>query len=208
MLKTSKVLVALGVVAGLGVAALPLSSYAAIADDSKESTVQLEIEESLTLDLVGTTAGSADVDFGKISLDADPVDKDLTATVKTNSASGYKLTLQDKDTDNALVNTTDNTKTIDAGTPAKGVSAWGFKTGTITTAGTNSAAAFTGYTEVPTSDGTAAVIVNSDGPSKVDATTPANNGDTAVITFGVSASSAQAAGTYNDIVVVTASANV
>jgi len=196
----------LGVVAGLGVAALPLSTYA-VDPVSKESLVQTEIKDTLSLTLTGTddADGNTIVKLGELLPDGDIMSANLTAKVKTNSGDGYTLTLADKDADNNL---TSGANTITAGTPAVGTSAWGFKMGTIVTAdgATQSAAAVNDYIAVPVT-GSAVTIVNSNKPTKVDATTPANNGDSAVITFGASASSAQAAGTYSDTVVVTAAAN-
>lgn len=206
MSKVSTTLAALGVVAGLGVAALPLSTYA-IDPVAKDSTINAEVKETLTMTMSSTddaTAGST-IDLGVLEADGAIESADLTVKVKTSNKGGYNITLADKDGDNALTSGSD---TIEAGTPAVGKSAWGFKMGAITTAdgATQSAAAVSDYIAVPVN--TAPVtIVNSDKPTKVDATTPANNGDTAVITFGASASSAQAAGKYSDVITVTAAAN-
>lgn len=208
MSRSSRLLAVLGVVSGLGVAAMPLSSYA-IDPVPKESEVQATIEPTLTLNLTSeadATAG-ATVNLGTLAADGDIAFKDLTARVKTNNGSGYNLSLATQDANNAMIRD-GGTEEIKAGTPAKGKSAWGFKMGDIAVAAdaAQSAAAVADYVPVPAT-GSAQVIVNSDKPTKVDETTPANSGDTAVITFGASANSAQAAGTYKATVVVTASAN-
>lgn len=205
MSKLTQSIAILGVVAGLGVAALPLSSYAAPADVSKDATVQLTVEDTLSLELTAGEETSGEtamplVNLGIATPDGDIVDADLTATVKTNSKTGYTLKLEDKDESNDLVSGEDK---IEAGVPAKGTSAWGYKAGEINIAGNNEITNATEYAAVPVS-GSAVTIVNSDKPTLVaeDA-----NGDTAVINFGASVSSAQAAGTYTDIVVVTAAVN-
>ena len=217
MSRMSKTIAILGVVAGLGVTALPLSTYA---EDpisaSKDATVQLTVEDTISLELEGTakkdndmtiTDGSTLVNLGIAMPDGEIVSGDLTATIKTNSKSGYSLKLADADASNDLMSGSD---TIPAGTPAKGKSAWGFMMGgvTVNTAdgNSNTAAAVSSYIEVPV-NGSEVEIVNSGKPTLVDATDVNKSGDTAVITFGASVSSAQAAGTYSDVVVVTASVN-
>lgn len=212
MSKTTKALAIMGVVAGLGVAALPMSTYAVADPVSKEAQVKLEVKDVLSLDLKSNNDSGSEseenltvVNLGTATGDGNVVEGSLTATVKTNNKTGYIVTIQNKETETAMLNA-DSDK-IPAGTPAKGTSAWGYKVSNIATGGTNSAAAVDSYVGVP-ANGTPTTIVNSNGPTKVDADNAENNGDTATVEFGASVSTAQAMGEYSSTVVLTASANI
>lgn len=118
MSKITKTIAALGVVAGLGVAALPLASYAA---DTENIQVTANVGSTISLSMAGN----------KNSVELDPVtngaiDSDtVTAQVTTNDTTGYKLTAS------ATTSTLSNTSgdTIVAGTPANNdtTSHWGIK---------------------------------------------------------------------------------
>ena len=119
MSKVTKTIAALGVVAGLGVAALPLASYAA---DTQNIAVQATIGETLsveaptvaTVELTPTNGAAA-------------VEGSSSVTVKTNHLTGFTLNIKDSDSDTGLTGTGG---TIAAGTTLDGsVSAWAYKGG-------------------------------------------------------------------------------
>lgn len=117
MSKITKTIAALGVVAGLGVAALPLASYAV-----NPTTVNLtaSLDDSLSLSVTETEL-AFDLENGGA------VAKDTTdATVTTNNASGYDLNIKAGAGGTAL--TDGSSHSIEAGAAAQGTSAWGYNT--------------------------------------------------------------------------------
>jgi len=159
MTKTTKIIAALGVVAGLGVASLPLSSYAAdSASVSGTTQVNVNVTEAISMTITGTDSDSTTVDqysgatSGTDNLTGQTINagtasssieiapnaiKEGTAdtfaskvTVYTNDASGYTLTVQ-----GATAELKNGSYTIpaisDANTLVAGTSAWGFKGGDI-----------------------------------------------------------------------------
>lgn len=157
MSNMTKAIAVLGVVAGLGVAALPLSSYAAevvwdaegAADDSvtnmggtgssawvsTDTTINLEIRDKLS---IATTVGSATLTADNANGDADKniwAANPINVTVITKNAGGYKLTIagtagsgeNNATVKNALTNETGDM--IEAGTlgDADTKSTWGIK---------------------------------------------------------------------------------
>lgn len=181
MKKMTAAMAALGVVAGLGAAALPLSSYAA------STTVPVTAIIDTTLSI----ATSADeVTISNVVPGGAVAHEDLTVTVSMNdgaTANGYKLAIRDSDAITALVN---GSESIQAGAPATGTSAWGFAT--VSTL-TGAAGAYKGVT---TTD-----------QSVVSGGTFTDNTSSTVIRFGVSAKDGQAPGTYTGGVILTATAN-
>lgn len=206
MSKTTKALAILGVVAGLGVAAMPMSAMAAVNVDgdnetpaTDELTVKTTIEDYISIELSGTGVTGSDHAHvlalgtsGVIANGATIAEGTVTVNVKTNNAKGYKLGIAAAGT--SLVGETD-TNTIPGGTPAQGSSFWGFKVA----AGTNNSnlsveSDYSTYKAVPTD--------NTKISSGSKATT-ATGTDTDV-TFGVTASADQAADTYSQKVTFTA----
>lgn len=125
MSKITKTIAALGVVAGLGVAALPLASYAA--DDSLDTaiTVTASLGDAISIE---SSASS----INKMTLTAGgPVvaSNQLDITVVTNATNGYTVSIEDGDENTALVGTGSNRETINAGDPDQNKSAWGYKFG-------------------------------------------------------------------------------
>jgi len=127
-------------------------------------------------------AATADVDFGTIGVNA--IAKDVAKTIYTlnNSGSPATLTLADNDTVTALVDGT-NKNQIESGTGvAEGTSAWGVKL-----------LSKSDYSKMPPATGEAALTVGKN-----------NSGDESsksfMVTYGVSTSATQAAGTYTDTV--------
>lgn len=196
MSKMTKTIAALGVVAGLGVAALPLSSYAAVVTDSTTVTAQAVIGEAISV-----TADAADdtVTITDVTANQDVKEGSTVLTVQTNNVNGYNLTIKDSDTVTAL--TTDGTDATN-GIPAaaaltKGTKGWGFKTAT-TTEGVTVSASAQAYRAIET--GTQTIASRASGASVED-------GDKVTLTFGVVVDSSIAAGTYSDDVVITATTN-
>ena len=174
MTKLSKAIAVLGVVAGLGVTALPLSSYAAN-PQSEEISINAKVGSVISL-----SVDSENVDFGTLNPDAEPVEKQINATVSTNNTSGY--TLKISATETALKdNNNGNNYSIPAGVPTKSTSAWGIKGGDITT-----------YE-----------AITSTGNTLKNTSTVANSEKTE-ISFGITVSNTQQTGSYAGQAVITA----
>ncbi len=215
MTKTIKALAVLGVVAGLGVAALPIAgvSAAEIIDgensDTKDGTVKDDTTFTLDLaDKLSINASTNAVTFNPATtgavaglFNAD----DMTVTVITRNSSGYKLTMigsatnTENKTATSAVNSLTNEKgdEIVAGTVSADTakSTWGYKVAT-NVSGTETAAG-DAYKGVAAADGTDAVIMQS-------TTTTKAAGDVATLTFGANIIDGQAAGTYKGKVTFTA----
>ncbi|MBO7720499.1 hypothetical protein J6S35_02580 [Candidatus Saccharibacteria bacterium] len=123
-----------------------------------------------------------------------------TITVFTNNATGYSLTVKDKDANTAL--TSSNGSTIAAGTNiAAGTSAWAYRVASIN-----------GSADGTTRPGTAIqdpvwVAVNPSTGQDAEITrldTKTSGGDQTVVEYGVSTSGDQATGIYGDVIVYTA----
>ncbi len=182
MSKLTKTIAALSVVAGLGVAALPLSSYAADVD------VYATVKDSLSVSTTNAVVRIADVvPGGAIATGS------TTINVSGSSVSGYKLQIQGKDGNTDL---TEWNEALDAPAvnPAKiatgdlngATSAWGYRIGEGTA-----------WAQIPT---TATDIA---GATSAAAPKP----DSFDITFGVKAAGGQKAATYKGGVTITAVAN-
>lgn len=223
MTKSIKTLAVLGVVAGLGIAALPLnaqaaettvidgvapegaadaSNYDGTADGrvSTDATIQLELADKLSITtdqnnvaLTPETAGSYS---GKYTGNA------VNVTVRTRNSKGYQLTMVGSagaEQNNAtVVNALTNEKgdTITAGDLTGATSTWGYTVAT-NILGTETAAGST-YKGVAAADGADAVIMTSDKATKED-------GDKATLNFGANIVDGQAAGIYKGKVTFTAS---
>lgn len=203
MSKSTKFIAALGVVAGLGVAALPLSSYAT-ASISGQVDLEVTVDNAIAMTIQGegeddyTYAGSDPAAFGgeEFTLDYSKTgpssskatlsqhDKNetmkSTITVYTNVVTGYNLGVKDADANTALVS---EENTIPAGdTIVAGTAAWGYKV--------NNAGDYAAVT---------AENVNID---SFDQATM--NGHETVVSYGVSTAEDQASGTYKDSIIYTA----
>ena len=120
MSKITKTIAALGVVAGLGVAALPLASYAA--DPVSETiNVTATVGSTISLDVTENAIALSPIGGGVIATDT------TDATVSTNALGGYKLTAE-KVSDGNL---TSGDYTIATGVPTDNgeTSYWGIKGG-------------------------------------------------------------------------------
>ncbi len=194
MSRMSKAIAALGVVAGLGVAALPLSSYAAF-DTAK---VTAEVEGSISIAVTGNKAdftgeGAPTIADNEVYLA--PINGGDVATGKAavkvtgNAPKGYKLSIKDSDNQTALVSASN--AVIPAGQPtnAGASSAWGYKLDGATN-----------YTAITTSD----TPLNGDAGTS---TALEAAGETTNVTFGVNVTADQPEGTYEGGVIFTAIAN-
>lgn len=229
MSKTTKALAILGVVAGLGVSAMPLSAMAAtdnngvtIVDGTGEGTdgtkdgkvsdtvtVKTSIADTLSL----TVAGDNDADgvAGQkhlVLLGTDGVLKNgesatgkASVTVSTNNFSGYKVvmkgangTLTDATTGATFAAVANNTVTF----PTSGdASAFGYKT-------TKDAA----FENLTLSSVTWNAVKKADTQIAANEGATVSDGDKFDINFQAYASPSQAAGNYEEVVTITATANV
>lgn len=123
MSKMSKAIAVLGVVAGLGVAALPLSTYAANYSQSAQAQVQVEVGGAIS---IATDATGGVVDLGQLKINGESDTKDLNVTVSSNSEIGYDLTIKSATSETALVNESGAKIPADAGVAA-GTSAWAYR---------------------------------------------------------------------------------
>lgn len=214
MSKMSKTIAILGVVAGLGVAALPLSTYAAsiVAGDGENSvtgntTIKLTIKDELSMELDKDTTAGNEVDLGNGT--ATP---SMTVKVITNNTTGYNLNLKGSTTANDPVIATDlatvNKDRIQAGTGSfatpkaladETFSAWGYK---VANSNANNTVTYTQFT-----DGLYAGV-NAGGQEIVNVSKPTGAaGDTTTVTFAASVKDGQAAGEYTGQVTFTATNN-
>lgn len=124
---------------------------------------------------------TANVDFGTIGVNAKADDVAKTIYTLNNSGSPATLTLADKDTETALVDAK-TTKKIETGTGvAAGTSAWGVKLPSVSN-----------YSKMPaTGEPALTVGTNASGDE---------SSKSFMVTYGVSTSATQAAGTYTDTV--------
>lgn len=204
MSKMTKVIAGLGVVAGLGVAALPLSTYAAIPAGSYGQEVRTEVQTEVTSAVSiassqGGTPNPATIDLGTLNpgaMTADMADP-LTITVTSNQANAvYRLYINTTATDGAMAGEETGAKIpamSDNNAIAAGNSAWGYMYST--------SADFSGasYNAVPTD---ATVVAGSPDPATINGA--AGTAQTSNFKFQASASTTQPADIYKAEVVFTA----
>lgn len=180
MSNITKAVAALSVVAGLGVAALPLSSFAA--------TSQVDIT-AIVDNTIGISVSAPEVEM-TVAPNGPVSTKTVDVTVTTNNTCGYTLNIKDSDNETALVRYNDSLVaegTIPAAAPAKGTSGWGFMGGDLSGS----------WNAIQTTD-----------QQLVEKTSSTLNGsETTPVTFGVSAATGLANGTYKGGVIFTATAN-
>ena len=216
MTKSSKIITGLGLVAALGIAIVPASTFATVGV-AGEVQLDVEVNEAIAMTIVGNgDSGSAGVDVytptGASTIDghtvgtlydetdlqtssstvsllpnaADTTTATSVVTVYTNAASGFNLKVKDADSTTALVNTDDSSATIPAGA-------------TIT-AGTAAwgykGGSATNFTAITATD--AQIYTQS---------APTSGGQATSMTYGVSTASDQKTGTYSDTIIYTATTN-
>lgn len=193
MSKMTKTIAVLGVVAGLGVAALPLSSYAAEVTNTGATSATADVTFQATVgNSISITAADDTVAVTDVIANQDVKEGSTTVKIATNNATGYQLQIKDKDADLALKPAAAGTADgIATGVPAKGTNAWGFKASvtdaTITLADT-------GYRAIKATNQILAEKT----------TASAAEGDVVTLTFGVTVDSTILPDTYSDVVTLTA----
>lgn len=200
MSKSIKALAILGVVAGLGVAALPLSSYAAESEDSLNIGVQTTIKDYIAIesDSELTEENQTYVNIGELTNNGPIINTESGAgasiVIKTNHEKGYTVSIKADATDLTADGITD---VIPAGVPAQNSSAWGYKAskadGVTNVTIESAAASYAGVTKDNVKIATGTTATNADG-------------DTIRLDFAASADASQAAGTYKGVVTLTATA--
>lgn len=155
MSKISKTVAVLGVVAGLGVAALPISTYAA---NPETVNLNVKVVDKIELNADRTTANINATNGADVTGQEDTV----TLTVKTGNSKGYTLNAKTGNTN--LANGSSNL--IPAGAPLVGSSLWGMKGGDQ---------AFQNYTGLQTTD---QLVKTTIAPTSGEDTTPVTFGVT------------------------------
>ena len=178
-----KILALTGVIVGGSVLLLPLSTYA---DNTANVTVNVTVAATISLELNTNSVSSSTLLPNSKIEGSDSNGFYTTATVTTNSATGYVLTVIDSDTNNALVSSSSaSIPAVASTTLTAGTSAWGFRPN-----------GETNWLSVPVSTGTAATVASSNAYS--------SSAQVTKVYYGVASSSSQLAGTYTDTVVYTA----
>lgn len=188
MSKMSKAIAVLGVVAGLGVAALPLSSYAAD-NYSQSAQAQVKVEVGGAISIT-TDATDGVVDLGQMKINGVSTTKDLEVTVSSNSEIGYDLTIKSATNETSL-KTADGAEIPADVNVAAGTSAWAYRL--YDTDGTTPKA-WTAITAAPVN-----ILSHTADAGNTGAMTGATK-----VNFGASASGTQAEGIYTGTVVFTA----
>ncbi len=183
---TAKIIKALGVSAALGVAAMPLTTFA-VTPATADATVNVTINPTISLALTANST-STSLDPGT----ADITNMSIEAKVSTNAKGGYTLTLRDKDETTDLVHATLTSFKIptSTATPEAGTKSWAVKGGAISS-----------WTAMPKSTETALTI-----KSATALTNAVINNEATTTQYGVGLDSSLASGTYSDTVVYTATA--
>ena len=197
MSKIKNLALALGTVAALGVAILPLTAYADNDDASKTLDVNVNVNSIISMSLSANSA-STTILPGNDNLDTtqgatDIADMSTTITVSTNSPDGYVLTLTDSD-DNANLQTTGGATIAPISSQPAGSSNPGWA---VLINGQST------WYAVPTQSSGNSITVKNYTPSPKAVT----NNDTSKVYYGVGASSDQATGHYLDTVTYTATAS-
>lgn len=212
MVNSKNIIAGLGVVAGLGVAMLPLTSYAAD-EQSVSHMVRATVDEVFTLtvesnkDLDGTDVSKT------LSISKDSADTSLehTVTVAGNLYKGYDLTLSSVDSNTDLKFVKDATAALDSAdrydtntkiptgaTVKAGTSAWGYKTKE-------------GSDSYPSGDTTWTTIKAATSADTLKSNSNASHAsfnDIVNVSYGVSASATQAAGVYEAQVIYKATPKI
>lgn len=210
MSKLTQSIAILGVVAGLGVAALPLSTYAApvidgtqptegaVSGATYDGTKDGKVSTDTNIKLVIDDVLSIDTDKTEVDLTAAPHTGTVKVTVVTNNSTGYDLAIKGSAATNptSLTNTAASADQIvkgdgtftDPAALSTTVSQWGYSVAGV--------AAFT--------DGLYAGVTGTDQIIHSETSATAEAGVATGVTFAASLKDGQAAGTYNGKVTFTA----
>lgn len=174
MSKMAMSIAVLGVVAGLGVAAMPLSSYAATLPASQDVDVTVTVNNSL-----GLTVDQSAVNFGTLAAGQS---NEVRVKATVSGTGNYTLNIKGKDTKTDLVSTTNPTDVIPAGTLTGATSSWGYKL--------NTASAYTAVTASDVALGATDRAIADDADTLID--------------FGIKIETGTADGVYEGGVTLTA----
>ena len=185
MSKYSKIVATLGVITGLGIASLPLASFAApipLVDGTPKSA---NVKVQLTVgDAVAIAVNSNDANAGNA---APNQTKNAATTVSyaTNKSTGMTLTVKDADVDTNMTAGHTGTDVIAAGTQGAvaGQGQWSIKGGLLAT-----------DTAMVKSNETALKVAESSAPVNTDV----------AVTYNISTGASQLPGIYEDTIVYTA----
>ena len=180
MSQINRIVATLGITTALGIASMPIATYAA-ATDSKNVTVKVNVASVIAL-----SADSASTEITMNPNNVNTTGLKTKLTVATNNKNGYKLTVKDVDSTTAMTSA-DTTETIPAtaGVLTAGTAGWNISGGDL-----NKVAVTTADQVVKTNPNTAHVGIQED----ID------------MVYGVATSAAQAQGTYQDVIIYTATA--
>jgi len=207
MINSKKVIAGLGVVAGLGVAMLPLASYAAEAK-SGEQVVRAQIDEVFTM----TVTSSVDIKSNNttaVTLNKNSINNELIHTIEVagNIYGGYDLTMSSSTAETSLLYVKDSSKEF--GTAARYDSDTKIETKTGVAVGT-SAWAYKKKVNGGSYDSTYNTIKAVSSPDALYTNTNAAGSfdDTVLVQFGISTAEAQAAGSYEGQVIYKATPKI
>ena len=181
MTKYAKIMATFGVLAGLGVASLPLATFAAT---TSETTVKVTVQEGISIANDNATADAGSKTPGETG----SATSNLTAA--TNNAAGLKITVKDKDTDTSLKPTTATGSVAGVDfipTAASGIGTWNIKGGDLAV----------DTAMVGSDHATGLVVKNTSSPST----------EAVAMTYRIEPGSAQRQGTYEDVIVYTVTKN-
>lgn len=196
MRKMTAAMAALGVVAGLGAAALPLSSYATDATVPVTAVIDESLSISLTDALTTDGLGADGVLIEGVVPGQSLKSKTIGVTVSGDAGASYTLKMEDRLADTALIN--ENGVRIATGTDLSdgaSASAWGYSRVASATATPST------WSAVPARGNGVSILSGATG-------TIAEGGkSTSYVAFGVHAIAGQASGRYTSDVIFTAQAN-
>lgn len=208
MVKSKNIIAGLGVVAGLGMALLPLGAFAETAtSDAVEHTVRGTVSDIISI-AVSTNKEEELKDGSKISLvDLEPgklnADLEHTVAVTTNARGGYQLKMNAKDAKNALryITSYDTTNDDVAATYSDSITIPSVTTDTALADGGNagwgykikkSGGSYTGnFKQIPTAATAIATASSTDVASKTATYT-----DNYIVNFGILPATDQLSGSY------------
>ena len=222
MSKIKNIVVALGATFSLGLAAIPLATYADQAEDTLD--INVSINDVISMTLTTYPIPSSATDDGKLTCDsrvgsspedctgfsqvastvllpnsADTTTMYTEVRVSTNSPDGYNLTLADADGNAALQNNTGDSIATTATKPTAGTSSWAVCVDGSTLCDDSQAT----WLAMPTSTSGNTITVKNYAPNPKSGVTD----DLSTVHYGVATSSEQATGSYSDIIIYTATTN-
>ncbi len=197
MSKMSKAIAVLGVVAGLGVAAMPLSSYAATSE-TKKAPINVEVLGSISISVtnVGTAedfdAETSTLSLGEVMMNGRVVEKSVDVVLSSNGPRRVSLSIRDSDNTTGLMSGANSIPAITGNTLEQGDAGWGYKIGSETT-----------WHGITTSD----VKIIPDGTIAELVDTPIVSGKAnelhTIVTFGAAANQSTPEGVYTGAVIFT-----